>query len=50
MATADRDDPVRYARHLNLAGVGPEGQSRLAAGEATVRSRDLAGFVARRYL
>lgn len=44
------DDWARYARHLNLDGVGPAGQSRLAAGQATVRSRDLAGLVARRYL
>lgn len=43
-------DDLRFARHLNLAGVGPEGQRRLAAASAEVRGRGLRGWVARRYL
>ena len=47
---AGQDTRGRYARHLNLPGVGPEGQRRLGVGQAQVQARGLAGQVARRYL
>lgn len=43
-------DTRRFARHLNLGGVGERGQRRLASGAAEVGGVGLRGWVARRYL
>jgi hypothetical protein len=40
----------RYARHLQLPGVGREGQRRIEAASVEVRGEGLEGWVARRYL